>query len=127
MWEALRIKSSAAGRFIAAGLVFALLLSQGLRLCLHGADTPLPGVAPGSHVESTLSEHGGHDNTVVDIDMPFANLDNVPAVASPLVLIATVLILALLGVPAGRTVWPRLPDKLSHRPYLSPPGRAPPL
>lgn len=118
-------------RMVALLLLPALLLAQGLRLCLHHTvdATYKDGHTHASavHLESTLSVAGDHEESVGDVDV---------AVASLLKIFYSMLAFAVVSAFVVLTAIPRvrrrrlMPVQFCFHPYavysLTPPLRAPP-
>lgn len=109
-------------------LVLAILLAQGLRLCLHeydNASRSLRSASLSTHLESPLTGHV-HTDVAKELAMPFViGLDDGTMVL-PFVAII-VLALVLSGTPTRFSFVPatNVPHRSRYR-YFSPPGRAPP-
>ena len=113
-------------------LILALLLAQGLRVCIHGYGNLTHAAeysheSTATHFEGTLNMMDGHDGSSSDVHVPLFGMFKVVAV-DPLVAVLFV-VLALVLVRQG-TVWIARARTLDFRPphghYFSPPLRAPP-
>ena len=127
-----RLRQSRISKVVLFWLIPALLLSLGLRVCLHAYDDPTHAahatdVSP-IHIESTLSALGDHDENASDIDAPFAAvLKNLTAKPMLGALIVALLSLLLPAYQPDRFLYPRgNPSRLYRYFHFSPPSRAPP-
>lgn len=116
-------------RYLAAGLVFALLFAQGLRVCLHvPATSQAPGVAAASHLESAFSAADVDDDNALHAHATVVGLLKSFAAKLPLVaLLAATFALLLVSPQTVRRVRAYdspIPPGDGHR--LTPPLRAPP-
>lgn len=109
-------------------LILALLLAQGIRVCLHAHDAPAPDHEHAStmHLESTLSVVADHEESAFDADVSLAMLLKVfstPVFALVLAFVFLVPILRQLARyrPPAKSWFP-----VSATYSLTPPLRAPP-
>lgn len=121
MFMRVRVARASSGKAFIACLVLALLLAQGMRLCLHST------TANSSHIESTLSAADGHDDHAGNSEITFFGLlvlSAMPVLAAVLVVLLSILAPSLC---LGRVLRARDPRfRPPHGHYLTPPLRAPP-
>ena len=122
------LRQSRTSKVVLFWLIPALLLSVGLRVCLHAYENPahVTNASP-IHIESALSALGDHDEGTADTDTPVAATTKLPTFEPHLGLLFVALLFVILspvrkGFTPARNARPLLP--LS--PHLTPPGRAPP-
>jgi hypothetical protein len=118
-------------RTVALLLVPALLLAQGLQLCLHVHDDAVYSAdhahASAVHLESTLSTAGEHNESATDVDVTLAALLKAFYAALAFVIVSVLVFhtrpqLGPIGRPWPSDFWPH-PRDIYH---LTPPLRAPP-
>ena len=107
-------------------LILALLLAQGIRMCLHAHDAPAHEHASTVHLESTLSVVADHEESVFDADVSLAMLSKVFSTPVFALVLAFVFFVPILR----QLVRYRPPAKfwfpVSATYSLTPPLRAPP-
>ena len=119
-------------RTLIAWLILAMLLAQGLRVCMHayGDSAHTAGHAhdaAATHLESTLSTLDSHDEALSDSHVTLLGILKHLS-TEPLFTVLFITLLFVLLQP--RTVWfahpPNRNFHLSHGHFFSPPLRAPP-
>ena len=118
-------------RILIGWLILALLLAQGLRVCIHAYDAPHSAEhahdVAATHVESLFSVLDSHDEEMSDTHITlFGILKHLSA--QPLVAVLFIALLILL-LPRGMGWFIKTRDRVFRPPhghYFSPPLRAPP-
>lgn len=120
-------RSPVVRRTVLLWLSVAILLAQGLRVCLHGHDhPPHAGDASPVHFESTLNILNSHDETDTDGDFPLATLLKLLA-SIPFAALPFAVMFLLIAREPQRFALSENIQRIPYRPpRLSPPGRAPP-
>ena len=121
-----------ARRTLIAWLIFALLLAQGLRVCMH--DYGAPHVAEhahdvaATHLESTFSVLDDHGESISDTHITLTGI--LKQITDKPLFAALFIVLLFILLVQQRTVWlAQLRDRVFRPPlgrYFSPPLRAPP-
>ena len=122
-------------RSLVAWLILALLLAQGLRVCIHayGNLTHVTAHAhahdaSAAHLESTFAMLDGHDESLSDVHVPLTGV--LKHLATEPLIAALFITLLFVLLPQLSVAWRTRPHDRVFRPplghYLSPPLRAPP-
>ena len=118
-------------RSLIAWLILALLVAQGMRVCLHDFSVHHAASdvheSAAMHLESTLSMFGNHDEEISDVHITFDGILKHASLAPLFALLFVTLLLVLCRPNVARLEQPRdrvFTPPLGH--YFSPPLRAPP-
>lgn len=127
------MSSTTATRTLLALLILALLLAQGMRVCMHAYGDP-DHVAThahdvsSTHIESTLDIFDGHDEALSDTHVTLVWM--LKHLAAEPLMVALLIALLFILKPQATTLWRTslrkriFPSSYGH--YFSPPLRAPP-
>ena len=119
-------------RILIGWLILALLLAQGMRVCIHAYGAPHIAdhvhEVSATHLESTFSVLGNHEEEMSDTHITLIGILK-HLLAQPLIAVVLLLTLILVLLQTGilRLAQPRVQVfRPPHGHYFSPPLRAPP-